>query len=150
MEFINLQSPIIYFLLDKDEVVYVGQSKVGMCRPYQHLEIKFDKISVMVCKEKELDFLESKYIIKYKPRYNKSVPNNFSYSYNNAVKMIRKNTLLSDFSLWDLKRMVRKLKISTDVFNGISYIRKNDFEKILEFLKDNKIKDCYELKGLSL
>lgn len=33
----NVQSPIIYFLMDGDEVVYVGQSKIGLARPYYHV-----------------------------------------------------------------------------------------------------------------
>ena len=52
----NVQSPIIYFLMDEDEVVYVGQSKIGLSRPYSHKDKKFTKIAIINCKESELDY----------------------------------------------------------------------------------------------
>ena len=73
----SIQEPIIYFLLDKEDVVYVGQSKSGMGRPYQHKDKVFDKISVLKCSEKVLDALETEYIKKYKPKYKQK---NWEYS----------------------------------------------------------------------
>lgn len=58
----NVQSPIIYFLMDEDEVVYVGQSKIGLSRPYSHKDKKFTKIAIINCKESELDDKETEFI----------------------------------------------------------------------------------------
>lgn len=58
----NVQSPIIYFLMDGDEVVYVGQSKIGLARPYSHKDKKFTKIAIINCKESELDDKETEFI----------------------------------------------------------------------------------------
>ena len=62
--FLMFKSPIIYFLMDGDEVVYVGQSKTGLARPYSHKDKKFTKIAIINCKESELDDKETEFIKK--------------------------------------------------------------------------------------
>lgn len=110
LTFPNIQSPIIYFLTDGEEVVYVGQSKTGLSRPYQHANKRFDKVSVFRCKEDELDYLETKYIQKYKPKYNKTIINSYSYSLKRARKMIREQTFFKDFTVNDLKWIIESTK----------------------------------------
>ena len=54
---VNLETNyIVYFLLDKKEVVYVGQSVRNLARPFQHLRDKvFDEIKAIYLEEdKEL------------------------------------------------------------------------------------------------
>ena len=71
---------IIYFLLDKKEVVYVGQSVRNLIRPFQHLrDKKFDEIKAIYLEEDKelLNKTESYYISKYKPKYNISLNTDF-------------------------------------------------------------------------
>ena len=145
----NIKCPIIYFLLDQEEVVYVGQSRLGVCRPFQHTTKIFDSVSVLECKEEELDFLESKFILKYKPKYNHSIINGYSYSYKKIRSLIRNETYLKDFTLNDLKYIVKKLEINTDAFDGVFYVNQDDFKRILKFINDNEksIKSSYSLRN---
>ena len=60
----------VYFLLNKGEIVYIGQSvhvrtRVDMHR--QEKKIEFDAVAYVLCDKKDLDFLESMYIYKFSP-----------------------------------------------------------------------------------
>lgn len=63
----------IYFLLNKGEIVYIGQSvhirtRVDIHR--QEKKIEFDAVAYVLCDKKDLDFLESMYIYKFSPPCN--------------------------------------------------------------------------------
>lgn len=63
----------VYFLLNKGEIVYIGQSvhirtRVDMHR--QEKKIEFDAVAYVLCDKKDLDFLESMYIYKFSPSCN--------------------------------------------------------------------------------
>lgn len=65
----------IYFLFKGDEVVYVGQTTVGMNRVYHHKTKAggckdFDSVTMLECDVNELDKMESEWIIRLRPRYN--------------------------------------------------------------------------------
>jgi len=70
---------LIYFLLDKKQIVYVGESQIGIPRIFQHRATKKFDDYIYVC-EKQLPFLknyyfrryyERRWIIKFKnPKYN--------------------------------------------------------------------------------
>ena len=63
----------VYFLIYKDEIVYIGQSKNIYKRIFDH-KIKFDSIAIIKCKGVfALKELEREYLIKFKPKYNKNV-----------------------------------------------------------------------------
>lgn len=65
--------PGIYFLIDGNEVVYVGQSMNLPMRIHQHRlkdEKKFDRFTVYPCDKALLDRLEGHYIARFSPRYN--------------------------------------------------------------------------------
>lgn len=67
----------IYFLIKKDEIVYVGQTTKGISRVYAHLGDKdFDSYAILGCKEDELNDLEAYYIVEFNPCYNGTPPNN--------------------------------------------------------------------------
>lgn len=66
----------IYFLLNRGEVVYVGQSACDVFhRLYKHkLDGKvFDAYTFIPCSASMLDELESKYIVAMMPMYNHSI-----------------------------------------------------------------------------
>ena len=60
----------VYFLMDKGEVVYVGQTTMGICRPLAHKDKQFDGFYMKKCRVSVLDKREREMILKYKPKYN--------------------------------------------------------------------------------
>ena len=71
----NRKSRIVYFLWSHGKVVYVGQSKSGVSRPYEHTDKEWDQLSyVEVDQTHNLNLIEMFFIRKYKPKYNKSYP----------------------------------------------------------------------------
>lgn len=135
----NIQTPIIYFLLDNDEVVYVGQSKAGLSRPYSHKDKVFTNVAVIYCEESELDRKETDYIRKYNPKYNMSI-GYCDFSFGKARDFIRENTQIKDFTIYDLRKLIKKLNIETYEFRDLFYINDKDFEKIIDYIK-NTTKD---------
>lgn len=67
------EQPIIYFLIQGNEIVYIGKSINGVVRIYNHLSDKtkqfthyyYHKVPAIY-----LNLLEKKYIEKYTPKYN--------------------------------------------------------------------------------
>lgn len=69
-------SAFIYFLIDGDEVVYVGQTKKIHNRVLEHKkDKKFTRINWIQVIKNELDIVESYYILLLKPKYNKTMGN---------------------------------------------------------------------------
>lgn len=70
------KSPCIYFLIKGYRIVYVGQSvSTGLDRIKEHISFKsFNAYSIQNCNERELDDLETYYILQFRPRYNKILP----------------------------------------------------------------------------
>lgn len=61
----------VYFLIDTNKVVYVGQSVNVYARLCTHKrEKQFDRYTVLPCSENMLDTLESMYIHFFRPKYN--------------------------------------------------------------------------------
>jgi hypothetical protein len=64
------QSSGVYFLIDKDKIVYVGQSVNIYARIPTHHDKKFDKYAYIPCKPRLLNVLESLYIHLLQPKLN--------------------------------------------------------------------------------
>lgn len=126
---------MIYFLLDNNVVVYVGQTKQGILRPLSHKDKKYDTIKILYCDEKELNRLEDRYITKYRPKYNKTLNCASRYSLMRARNKIRKEINNYEFTMWDLKKIIKKLNIELCSFNFKYYIKQEDYEKIVDFIK---------------
>jgi hypothetical protein len=60
----------VYFLIDNDKVVYVGQSVNVYARIASHNDKVFDSFAFIPCKKKILDTLESLYIHILRPALN--------------------------------------------------------------------------------
>lgn len=125
---------IVYFLLDGEDVVYVGQSKHGLYRPFSHRDKNFNRVAFITCEENKLDYFETQYIRKYRPKYNKSA-GNFDFSFKRIKKFIRENTYLKDFTVIDIKRIIKMFNINTIKFGNLTYISDNDFNKMYNFVK---------------
>lgn len=62
----------VYFLIKNEEVVYVGQSVEFLRRIHEHYgKVDFDSFSFIECNMGDLRAEETKYILKYLPKYNK-------------------------------------------------------------------------------
>lgn len=71
---------LVYFLIDGSEIVYVGQTTMGISRVLAHCGVKiFDSYSTIDCPASELDEMESNYIHKFNPKYNITLPYNKKY-----------------------------------------------------------------------
>jgi hypothetical protein len=68
----------IYFLMQGDEVVYVGQTRVGISRPLGHNDKDYDSFYMKRCKPNLLDKREREMILKYQPIYNGNYNNDNS------------------------------------------------------------------------
>tara|TARA_R110001606_G_scaffold389375_1_gene555464 strand:+ start:54 stop:677 length:624 start_codon:yes stop_codon:yes gene_type:complete len=92
---VNRKSRIVYFLWRDSKVVYVGQSKSGLSRPYEHTDKEWDQLSyVEVDETHNLSLIEMFFIRKYKPEYNKSYPLSkkmFDMAIVNLKKIIKDN-----------------------------------------------------------
>lgn len=131
---INYKS-FIYFLIKNNVVVYVGQTRQGLYRPFSHRDKEYDEMKIILCDEKKLDLIEDKYILKYKPIYNKEINN--AYSLHNARNKIRK-ILNNNITIPKLKKVIQELSINYFEFNNKNYLTYTDFKKIINYLEGNK------------
>ena len=73
----------IYYLIQDDEIVYIGQSVCIMARISTHYTKKrklFNRYIYTNVPLDKLDELELKEIIKYSPKYNSDLPGNNTYA----------------------------------------------------------------------
>lgn len=130
----------IYFLLNKNDVVYVGQTKKGIVRPLSHRYDKiFDTIKFIYCEENELDYLEDKYILKYKPKYNKTVNIISNYSLQRTRDKIRKLCNNNNITIRTIKKLLIDIDVKPFEFNGILYIKNEEFEKLFIHIKKERV-----------
>lgn len=132
----NIDFPIIYFLLKENIVVYVGQSKNGASRPFLHKDKNFDRVEIMYVPGSKLDEYESYYIKKYAPLYNQKLVGSCDIGINSAKLKIREQFGAKDFTIIYLRKLIKFLKIKPYEFNGFSYISKDDFELIINFINE--------------
>jgi len=72
----------VYFLIDQDEIVYVGQSLNAMSRIAVHLTDQtkvFDSYTIIECSPEELSDIEAHYILTWNPVFNSDIPANGLY-----------------------------------------------------------------------
>lgn len=129
----KLKNSFIYFLIEKDEVVYVGKTTHGIFRPLSHKDKNYDRIAIVFVEEKDLDFQEGKYIMKYRPKYNFAM--NGYFSLQAAKKKIRGITKNKKITIWDIKNEIKKRKIELLCFGNQFYISPDDFDSLLIFYK---------------
>lgn len=82
------RSPHIYFLMDGNEVVYIGQTEWLLSRVATHIrgshstkEKQFDGVCVYPVSRDRMSFLEMLNIRHYRPKYNKDIyPNTYYFA----------------------------------------------------------------------
>jgi hypothetical protein len=109
--------PGVYFLLQGEEVIYVGQSADIPSRVLSHRRTKdFDRYATMPIPRDWLSEVEAEYILHYQPELNRSLPKNRWYqSAADASKT------LGISSKQDIYRMCLSLKIEPTIFIGEIY-----------------------------
>lgn len=129
---------IVYFLINDGEIVYVGQSKLGLSRVYQHRDKVFDGVYYIPVKADMLDTVENYYILKFKPKYNKTLSKYGFISLYVLRKRMKENGLPAPyFHIPKIKQAIRTLDIGISVFNGLFYVSDRDGQKIIDYLFKN-------------
>lgn len=124
----------IYFLIQDGIVVYVGQTKNGLIRPFSHQNKKYNELRIILTDEEKLDLVEDEYILKYMPIYNKKV--NTMYNMKTARDKIREATA-TEVTINDIKKVMKELNIKLDIYNEHQICRIDDIKKIIEYIKEN-------------
>ena len=112
----------IYFLLEGKEVVYIGQTRSGIGRVWQHMgRINFDSYSFFCVDGAELDEAEAINILQYDPGYNNRLPNGSPY----------KTTIgISNFlgvNIRSINRMIKEQKVGAKHALGRTFYHIEDF-----------------------
>lgn len=126
----------VYFLLKNKKIVYVGQTTNGLNRIKQHLldcNKDFDDFKILKCDESELEELESNYIIKYNPIYNKHL-NSFKVKFNYIERKLKQEIGFNPYSIKFLKEIIHFSPVKKELFKNEEIILKSDADKIVEFL----------------
>lgn len=128
---------LIYFLLQNNEVVYVGKSTIGIARPFMHTDKQFDTVKILFCKPEDVDLLEDTFIDKYKPLYNKSRNYAYVYSIKRTKIKIKKLYDLPNFNIRTLRKILRTVNINTfiDEYTGNECITSIQFNKLCDFIE---------------
>lgn len=131
------QNCFVYFLLLKQEVVYVGQTKHGLIRPLTHAKNKdFDEIKILYTNEKDLDFIEDLYIKKYTPTYNRQNNYAITYSLHRVRDCVRKQIGLTKYNIPQLRKVIKTLGIHIDIdyYTNKEFVTFDDYCKIMKYL----------------
>ncbi len=141
---INVQrkfNPSVYVLLDGDEIVYVGKSTNPYGRIGAHMaDKKFDKFTIL-CNEdfsvEESEFaelypyFEEILIMKYKPKYNKSIDCLIYVSY----EIINREIGLSKY---EFRKLVSKYKINYTLLKDLVYYPRKDIQDAIDAEANNE------------
>ena len=138
---IKLLPYYIYFLIDKNSIVYVGQSRNIHTRIKNHKkDKKFDSYFYVKSHDKsEIDKLEKYYINRFKPYYNDSLINSYinisnqkiNQLFQNGKEFLIKNKKIeykSDFSNTNKSKLINDFIISKNIREN----SKNNYRKGLK------------------
>lgn len=129
----------IYFLMDKDEVVYVGQTKCGILRPLAHKDKQFDSFYMKKCKIDLLDKRETEMILKYQPKYNGNFINTKDLM---SISRLRKELLENGYEIRSvfLQKVFDKLGIVPLSIKNTKSFYKKDIKAIKNYINLNYAK----------
>lgn len=120
----------VYFLFDKDEIVYVGKTINGFKRILSHTNSKeFDSFSFIDVEEHYLDEIETANILYYEPKYNKS---SFLTGYKTETAI---NNLIKKFTgkrnIRKLHEAIERLNVKPVYCNGFKVYKDSDVLNII-------------------
>lgn len=131
----EVKKSFIYFLIFNGEVVYVGKTTQGLCRPFSHKDKVFDTVSILYCNNEDLENTECKFILKYLPKYNSTITG--SVTIGTAKLILRKSLNTNQLFTKDIKNAISNLGIVTTAFKSLVYISSEDLQKVLKHLEGN-------------
>ena len=131
----KIDNVFVYFLIKGEEVVYVGQTRVGMQRPLSHTDKDFDYIMVQYCDISKLDEIESKYIVKYNPIYNKTMNTMMWYGMERARNIIRRKLNNHNFTVPKLRKVMKEINVTSLRAYNTEVLYIDDLYKIINYLK---------------
>lgn len=116
----------VYFLINDDEIVYVGQAVDLARRISQHWggDKVFNKFALVECSIAELSNVEAEYIVKFAPRYNVTLPPNDKWTTRGSIRRRAKEL---GMTMPKVKKYMRQHGIGNT--NGFFLIE--DFELLL-------------------
>lgn len=127
----------IYYLYDRDELVYIGSSAFCEKRIYSHVDKKFTDYEIIPMLDKKgsaLTLLEAQEIAQKTPRYNRSLPECDCF-------MTKNSFCLKYHVSKDIRTIVRKEikdKLSPLViYRGIVYYALPEMVEVLHKIKKN-------------
>ena len=126
----------VYFLLNKGEIVYVGQTTRGLNRIKQHFyenKKEFDSFKIEKCHRSRLYELENYYILKYNPKYNFKLNNDMVSSLYIYTK-IKEKFGYNIFTLNYINELLKRLTSNYIIYNGKIKIHKSFADEISEFM----------------
>lgn len=126
----------VYFLLEDDEVVYVGQTTNGMYRPFSHKDKKFNRVIAVPCEERNLNHMERNFIIKYSPKYNLSLPSRKTSSLHAFKKDVQEFFGLNA-STSELYDILREKGLCPHRFHGEDYLLTSEWLSALEIISES-------------
>lgn len=139
----NIPTTFIYFLVQNQNVVYVGQTTKGLSRVYEHLSSKqFSNIYVIPCDKSDLDYLEDFYIFKYAPIYNKQPNRECRFALSKVIRKLKDKYSGINITKRKLNLILQKLDITPVKFNDIYYIKTEEY-----YIIENAIDEC--MKGVT-
>jgi len=116
----------IYYLLDGDEIVYIGQSRNVSYRIAAHIsegQKIFNRYLFFPCNIEDLNATECEEIIKYKPKYNKTIPISDGSEYVSARKLSK----ILGINLRSLRAIIRKNGVKSHDFGNKHFYKVSDF-----------------------
>lgn len=132
---------IVYFLVKGNEIVYVGQSKHGSSRMYSHRDKDFDRVYYIEVNPGILNEVETHYILKFAPKYNKVLNNGGEVSLN-TLRNVIKSLGFSDprFNIHAIKKALLQFGIKEKSICGLSYINREDACIVLDAFMNNQVR----------
>jgi hypothetical protein len=118
----------VYFLIQDSEIVYVGQSTNVMTRLLQHKNKEWNGWFCVECDMEELTCLEDHYILKFLPKYNKTIFSTDKIPGYTPFKNIKK---VYSQSFQTFRKEVKKNHIDCKKINGKTYYCLEDFKKTI-------------------
>jgi len=137
----NKDQACVYMLWSGSNVIYVGSTKYPSARIRSHQSSikEFDSVSAHECNDDELLDLETKFIIKLKPKYNSSIPSSTEY-----VLMSKRRdeaSLIAARLVGDLPVEIigtRKHYVSNNNYLGLMEVIQSSAKKYLDEINFNE------------
>jgi len=127
MNALTLPKPIrgIYYLLQDNEIVYIGQAQDVVARIITHRhqgKKNFNHYSIHAIPNGDLTVIESNEIVRHRPKYNKYLPKNSTYMNKHQLRV------LLGLPTLEISRIIRNNNIKAEIICGQQFYPLAEFE----------------------